>query len=1152
MSMHFAPQWAKPIKPSGNALTTPTSEFPATTTSMNKANRPAAVQSPSTTIAPSSNVSFPALSQGGTTPTSLTGNTPAQPVLSYSRATHTPVTPTFPRDGSYFPSGDPAGQNGTHPHPFRYSKESILSLWNEEKVRERPIELADMGIGGDVLVSKSLVKPVGLRDLSDIEKKLLATSVHPPNPTRRAPGAEPSANGTPSRRPIGPPTTREAGPGSRSGPMGGFGRGEGPAFGGSLGKPGTIGGGAPGAPGEGKTLGAIGGGFAGVKRPGRRTDSVDAGQGTAWRPTRTVSGSFEGVLGFGTAGTSTQSTAATSNSASPATPTTTAGFEAAPGASNKEPEPNFGTGGGPGWGTGQKKWRIAAGLNAPESQKELHIPILSETRSESVAATAPGTPLRERDATVEDTATPQPVSQDLPTTDMIPTRPPAKQDLGAVEWYYRDPGGQEQGPFTGTQMHDWYSHSYFTDDLPLRRASEDSFHTLAELKTSTGNAVQPFLSPVRPRNLPPNLPLPFGISPTVSPQPTNGISDQLRNLNLSSSSHLDPAPQTSYQQYLPERNVAPGHPVHQGVYEPQIPLSYGQAPVNAWGQPAPINRVNSFGSVGMASPVGHGPGAFPHHHQPVPPQPASQYPQFFSPSAGVGAVPQNTWNVPQQQEHPQHHQQQQFDKRQGLPASGAWQQLQAAPIQMQEDYQSVIAVPPQEEEPKSLPEPTVPDVEPESVDSIQPEAVEESQVEETEPEPELESQAKPDVLPAVAKTPSRKATVEQTSRKSSISAAGATPTSSTSSRLPPAPASLPAKPIAISTIAAQPSPDKATPSAVSARPAPWADKEGSRTGGLSLREIQEAEAKEAEARRAAKAAAATASPIPTPSADEKITSMTWGLPTSQKGAAPSVSTPPPVAGAAPAWGGGDAGPKKTLKQIQEEEEKRKAKLAQGQGRTAASAANGSSAPSVKRGYADLAAASQTGQSTGPGWTTVGPGGKSSAGVAAAPTATAAAAPRPASIPPKPVTSIPSKPVSVITSTAKPKANGSAADEGPSVEFIKWTKQALTGLKINVDEFIQMLLSFPVDPPASSRGDVLEIISDSVYANSSTLDGRRFAEEFMTRRKADANRFQGSNGTANPAKSVSGPGSLADVVKSVPKKAEDAGFRIVKAKGKKKN
>lgn len=43
----------------------------------------------------------------------------------------------------------------------------------------------------------------------------------------------------------------------------------------------------------------------------------------------------------------------------------------------------------------------------------------------------------------------------------------------------------------------------------------------------------------------------------------------------------------------------------------------------------------------------------------------------------------------------------------------------------------------------------------------------------------------------------------------------------------------------------------------------------------------------------------------------------------------------------------------------------------------------------------------------------------------------------------------------------------------------------------VDDFAQQLLLLPAET---------EILSDSVYANSQTLDGRRFAEEFIRRRK----------------------------------------------------
>lgn len=86
----------------------------------------------------------------------------------------------------------------------------------------------------------------------------------------------------------------------------------------------------------------------------------------------------------------------------------------------------------------------------------------------------------------------------------------------------------------------------------------------------------------------------------------------------------------------------------------------------------------------------------------------------------------------------------------------------------------------------------------------------------------------------------------------------------------------------------------------------------------------------------------------------------------------------------------------------------------------------------------------------------------------------------------------------------------------------------------VDEFIQMLLSFPLEASA----DVLEIISDSVYANSSTLDGRRFANEFTSRRKMDvAARYphivKGGAKTSSMASKV-GPGSsMAEALKSQP-------------------
>jgi len=90
----------------------------------------------------------------------------------------------------------------------------------------------------------------------------------------------------------------------------------------------------------------------------------------------------------------------------------------------------------------------------------------------------------------------------------------------------------------------------------------------------------------------------------------------------------------------------------------------------------------------------------------------------------------------------------------------------------------------------------------------------------------------------------------------------------------------------------------------------------------------------------------------------------------------------------------------------------------------------------------------------------------------------------------------------------------------------------------------MLLSFPLDPPPS----VIEIISDSVYANSATLDGRRFAAEFVAKRKADAALAMSTD--ARQGNGYAGRVSLADVVKTQPKPAESEwSTKVVKKKTK---
>lgn len=97
----------------------------------------------------------------------------------------------------------------------------------------------------------------------------------------------------------------------------------------------------------------------------------------------------------------------------------------------------------------------------------------------------------------------------------------------------------------------------------------------------------------------------------------------------------------------------------------------------------------------------------------------------------------------------------------------------------------------------------------------------------------------------------------------------------------------------------------------------------------------------------------------------------------------------------------------------------------------------------------------------------------------------------------------------------------------------------------MDDFVQQLLFLPAEA---------EIISDSVYANSQTLDGRRFAEEFIRRRKlADKGIVDPvSPSTFGDQKAASGGWSEVAKKSSNQPKQEDestAAFKVVAGKKK---
>lgn len=101
----------------------------------------------------------------------------------------------------------------------------------------------------------------------------------------------------------------------------------------------------------------------------------------------------------------------------------------------------------------------------------------------------------------------------------------------------------------------------------------------------------------------------------------------------------------------------------------------------------------------------------------------------------------------------------------------------------------------------------------------------------------------------------------------------------------------------------------------------------------------------------------------------------------------------------------------------------------------------------------------------------------------------------------------------------------------------------------VDDFVQMLYEFPTEAG---------LIADAVYANSQLMDGRRFGDEFIRRKKlAEKGIVESATGGATGFSTAGGNnagvvGGWSEVAKKGPPKVEEqsvAGFRVVPGKKK---
>ncbi|KAI0442899.1 hypothetical protein F4803DRAFT_517204 [Xylaria telfairii] len=696
-----------------------------------------------------------------------------------------------------------------------------------------------------------------------------------------------------------------------------------------------------------------------------------------------------------------------------------------------------------------------------------------------------------------------------------------------MRWTYLDPQGSVQGPFTGLEMNDWYKANFFTPDLRVKKLEDVEFEPLGQLIRRIGNSREPFLVPQI--GIPHGPPAPGGpFSPNASgviqPPLVGAFPSFGRTLTAEEQNNLERRKQE--EQYLMARQReymssqqamgrmpmqgVPGLNHHSSAHSLHSQPSFGSmtSPITAPPQ-APIGPIGTggsfFDSLAARQPAAHGnsgPGLDVFREEELTHLTGAErqvLASIHTTGALGGNVPQQPIGAPSPE--PGNNNQLPTTSELVEDSEGFRERLQEfKQLRAQHDAETM------EQTQRRTIEETVPS---------QAETSEASQTPERSHESENIKQAQ--------KKESAVSSKEFKEYQQAQAAAAAAKLSGLPMPFPPPPSGTPLPAPAPQRIRSN-LPEQYANSSRSGTPdvssatstqlptlAPWAKDGGVESHkGPSLKEIQQAEAvKAAKAEEAA--ALARRVMLEQEAAREREreravvaapglpTSSTWG--TASPVSAGPVSSPwiKPVAGSkgsapTPSTPAAIADKKKTLADIQREEEARKQKAQQ------LAAQSGLASTGTKR-YADLAsktnAASTPGTpganttapaAGGSGWATVGAGGK----VKAPPTGPALQVRSTSSSGLKPAPSAP-----VVSPRPTPKSATSAVGGGRTEamdEFNKWLhgqlSRGITGVT-DIDTFASTLMAFPPMP---------EIISDAIYANSKTMDGRHFAQEFIRRKK----------------------------------------------------
>ncbi|KAF5095658.1 hypothetical protein D0Z00_003059 [Geotrichum galactomycetum] len=614
-----------------------------------------------------------------------------------------------------------------------------------------------------------------------------------------------------------------------------------------------------------------------------------------------------------------------------------------------------------------------------------------------------------------------------------------------INWIYKDPSGAEQGPFNGIRMQEWYASKWLQESLLIRRVDESEFYTLKDFMTKVNNFFEPFL-----------VPLP-GTSRSGYFDDSQRLQEEL----------LQRQRETMRRQQLQQYAAIQLQQQNSG-WGSMSPITTPMSPMSHWAQPQPMSSIGQspfeFGGPGGLSgglsgsqiSLNHlnndvwqprAPGSIPHTPKRVPSATELNFPQAETSASKRSILSELE------------------DSKSSVPSKDLLVDddelivSEPSPVissAIQPPFKSPVnEVKPVEQPVESVAEPVVQNAEPVASEPVvvpEPAPTKKSKTKSSKKSVPIPEQPTPVVAKADLVTKVEKPVEEVT--------------------------------LALDTVTVKDEPELApaqSPKAVTPVLAPWAKKEPVKSKAPSIKEIQEMEAAELKTRKAQQ--------------QQQQQQLAASIIQASRSSTPSNAPALPSGATWATVGVASAAPKKTLAQIQKEEEE----AARKRGATVAStnvrkyadlAASGSSgfrvASSTSATPAVTSSASTT-TASGGAWTTVGPGGKKvGSGATPAPTAAAIISAAPAV----------KKVETPVRSVPAVNSKLSAASE----DFLNWCKSSLQDLHsgVNHNELLSMLFSLP----ASSESK--EIIAETIYSSSTTMDGRRFADEFIKRRKSADN------------------------------------------------